>query len=226
MSRTKGSPNKPKEESHNPDQWNSREHVMNNYNETQENKPEMECSVPIGEMAFESEGLAPRSRSPFTRESERRQHYINKYERAVIETRRGKTYMPDENIPEGLVFMWARKTVRGRADDRNIPTLESEHGWRAADASDFSSYAYRDDYGNLNDSSSKIYLGGLQGMVRDKEIHEAQLRHYARLRSQSDRQYSDFRSTNDGSPRAANNMESYNEQFFPSIPEARSHSTY
>lgn len=229
----RGIPNNPKDEKHpfeqsvSPDQWNDRADIIANYNDTASMKPPVESSVPIGELAYKTEGLAPRSRAAFTRTADDRvNHFIDQYSRHTTETFRGKTYMPPECIPSGRQFMWARKTVGGRPDDHNIGNLQARHGWQVSSADEYPGYAFYSDDGSLNDSAGTLYMGGLIGMDRDSLIHEAQLKQMARLRNATDRQYSSLKSTNPGAaPRSLSNMEDYNNQFFPSTEGSRSHSS-
>lgn len=231
----RGIPNKPKEksESHpfeqaaNPDQWNSRAEAMDYYNEKAATKEPIESSIPIGELAYKTEGLNPRTRSAFTRTADDRvNHFIDQYAKQTKETFRGKTHMPKECVPAGRQFMWARKTVSGRPDDHNIGNLQSKHGWQVASADEYPGYAFYSDDGGVNDSASTLYMGGLIGMDRDDRIHAAQINHLAKLRNEHESQLSALKSTNPGSaPRSLSNMEDWNNQFFPSTEGSRSHAS-
>lgn len=225
----RGIPNKPNTDGRtlnqapSPDEWNARSDIMNNYNNEAKNKPPIESSVPIGELAYQTEGLQPRSRTAFTRTADDRvNHFIDKYARQTTETFRGKTYMPPECIPAGRNFLWGRKTVQGRPDDNNIGNLQAKHGWQFAQADEYPNYAFYSDDGGINDSSSLLYMGGLVGLDRDSRIHQAQLHQMSNVRNATEQHYSELKSANPNvQPRSVNNMEAYNDQFFASSEASR-----
>jgi len=224
---------KPKNDAHpydkstSPDQWNDRSDIIDSYNDASSLKPPVESSIPIGELAFKTEGFAPRSRAAFTRTADDRiNHFIDQYSKQSTENFRGKTFMPPECIPNGRVFLWARKTVSGRPDDHNIGNLQSKHGWQVAQADEYPGYGFYADDGSVNDSAGVLYMGGLMGMDRDERIHNAQLNRMAKLRKATDSQYEDLKSKNpNAAPRSQSNMEAYNDIFFPSTENTRSHTS-
>ncbi len=208
------------EETSMPDSYSEHRIVDNSYM-----KPEpMEASIPLDGLREETRGFQPRSREPFTRESDARaDRFISYYEQTVSEAHKGKTHMPEELIPEGYVFMWARESCKGRPDHGNLSELETRHGWEYATASQFPTKAYYDDQGNVEDSSSRVRCGGLIGMIRKKSIHEAQMKQFARLRNNQSRTQQQLRSR-DGDLHPFSNQTGFNNnnRFFPSDEVSRS----
>lgn len=226
----RGIPNKPKidghsfDESLSPDQWNERAERMDSYNDEHKLDQPIESSVPIGELAYKTEGLAPRSRAAFTRNADDRvNHFINMFSKQTAEKFVGKTHMPEECIPAGRKFMWARKSINGRPDDHNIGNLQSKKGWEIASADQYPGYAFYSDDGSVDDSAGALYMGGLLGVDRDERIHDAELKYMAKLRNATESEYSNLTSTNPNNPpRSFSNMESYNDKFFASTERSRS----
>jgi hypothetical protein len=220
MPRIKGSTNKVKENKHVIDEGYNESHSMNN----DYIQPQYTSSIPLDGMKEETAGFQPRSREPFTREADMRsQRFIDYYSQSVIEAHLGKTHMPPELIPEGYVFMWARESCKGRPDHGNLSELETRHGWEYASAEQFPTKAYYDDNGDVQDSSSRVRCGGLIGMIRKKEIHNAQLKQLERLRSSQTRMQNQLRSR-DGDLHPFSNQTGFrnNDQFFPSDEMSRS----
>jgi hypothetical protein len=181
-------------------------------------------SVPLDGLREETRDFQPRSREPFSRESDARSdRFINYYEQTVSEAHKGKTHMPQELVPEGYVFMWARESCKGRPDHGNLSELETRHGWEYATASQFPTKAYYDDNGDVQDSNSRVRCGGLIGMIRRKEIHEAQLKQFERLRNSQARFQQQLR-TRDGDLHPFSNQSGMgnNQSFFPSDEVSRS----
>lgn len=226
MSRTKGSPNKPKvEEPIGANPYEERRTMSNDYMRPEQ--PIYESSIPIDGFREQTADFAPRSRDPFTRESSSRtQRFVDYYEQSYVESFKGKTHMPPELVPEGYVFMWARESCKGHPDHGNLSNLETQHGWEYATAEQFPTKAYYDDHGNISDSSSRVRCGGLIGMIRPKEIHNAQLKQFERLRVSSNRMEKQLR-TRDGDLHPFSNQTSMqnNDRFFPSDEVSRSFST-
>ena len=223
MSRTKGSLNKEKEDRPvEPAVYGENRTVDNSYMYPEQNV--RASSLPIDGLTKETAGFQPRSREPFTRESDMRtDRFVNYYEQTVAEAHKGKTHMPEELIPDGYVFMWARESCKGRPDHGNLSDLETRHGWEYATASQFPTKAYYDDNGDIQDSSSRVRCGGLIGMIRKKEIHEAQLKQLSRLRNTQSRMQQQLRSR-DGDLHPFSNQTGFknNNQFFPSDEVSRS----
>ncbi len=223
MSRTKGSVNKPKDEQAVAHEAYGEHHLGDNSYMYPEQSYRT-SSLPIDGLTEETAGFQPRSREPFTREADMRtERFVNYYEQTVAEAHKGKTHMPPELIPEGYVFMWARESCKGRPDHGNLSDLETRHGWEYATASQFPTKAYYDDNGNIEDSNSRVRCGGLIGMIRKKEIHEAQLKQLERLRNSQSRMQQQLRSR-DGDLHPFSNQTGFrnNNQFFPSDEVSRS----
>lgn len=199
-----------------PDNWDERPEPVH------ELAPE--SSLPLDGLKEKTKGFRPRTRTANTREaSMRSQKYIDYYTNSAIESHKGKTHMPPELIPEGYVFMWARESTRGRPDHNNLMELQNKHGWEFASADQIPSKAYFDDHGNVDDSSGRVRIPGLVGMIRRKEIHEAQLRFFEKMRDSQRRMQAQMRSR-DGDLHPFSNQGSLrnNNSFFPSDEISRS----
>lgn len=204
------------------DNYSEHRTVSNDYLKPE---PVQTSSIPLDGLRQETAGFQPRSREPFTREADMRtQRFIDFYEQTVSEAHKGKTHMPPELVPEGYVFMWARESTKGRPDHGNLSNLETQHGWEFATAGQFPTKAYYDDNGDVLDSSSRVRCGGLIGMIRRKEIHNAQLKQFERLRN-SQQRFQDQLRTRDGDLHPFSNQsggQRGNTNFFPSDEVSRS----
>ena len=133
-------------------------------------------SLPFGEFEELTQGFEPRSRDADTREAHTREkeEFIKYYSERLSRQSTDRLSVPKEHIPDGMTFLWARKTCRGQYDGVNMRRLEAK-GWRKVSPDLMPQYAYYDDLGGLRDDAGEVENGGLVGMIRYKELTDREL---------------------------------------------------
>ena len=130
--------------------------------------------------------------------------------------------MPPETYPEGYTFMWARSSVRQYDEKKNLANLEA-NGWEYVTGDMMPELAYQDAHSHgVGDNNDLVTLPGLVGMIRLVEIHNAELREFAKERDRASQMKDTLRTIDSDLHPFTTGSLANNERFFPSDNMANS----
>lgn len=174
-------------------------------------------SVPLEGYAEETKGFQPRSRLPVSRESQsrRKTELLSRFANDYTQQFKGRLHINPEDIPTGHSIFWGAKSVKGHGRQEKLTKLYEE-GFFPATAEDFPKRAYRDYYGEIDDSMDIIDCGANTLLLRDNDINKAHIKHFEKV---SDQNQSPVRKAQKDALNPYGNIQQNNNQFFPELPE-------
>ncbi len=116
-----------------------------------------------------------RGREKSARATEEREQSVDFYKRLFDMEQNGKLNVPTQVLGDKWVGKWVRENVRGHHDGSNV----SDHlvkGWIPPSASMYPKQAFEDYWGDSVDTEALLRRGGLVYMVRDKAVHDLEMK--------------------------------------------------
>ena len=196
------------------------EFLSNEYFEENEIDKDMEdSSIPLEGMAEQTAGMQPRSRIPVSRESQsrRKAELLSRFTEDYSRQFKGRLHIDKEDVPEGYSIFWGAKSVKGHGRQERLTRLY-EDGFFPATAEDFPRRAYRDYYGELDDSMDVIDCGANTLLLSDNDLNNAHLRHYEKVSYHNSAPVREAEKLAQD-PYNTRNKSQGNDRFFPNAPD-------